>query len=548
MSEVRSGRRLWLVGALGVLVVVTFGTGYFALGWSDREEPLGSFREQACALPDEWLERIERGHYPGHSGDISILPRTPAYMASGAGGWSHSGPWDYLQDVPLVFYGPGIVDEGVEITRPATSADVVPTYAALVKGAVESDGERLTEVADISGAWLSEKRPALVVTVVWDGGGWNSLDQWPDAWPELRSLIEDGVSYTNATVGSSPSVTPSTHTTLGTGFFPSTHGISGIPIKDENGEVADAFLKGESARFLQVPTLAERWDEQNGNDAKIGMIGYEPWHLGMIGAGAERPGGDKDDAAWLDIETNEWTSNPAHFRLPDALVAEEGVEEALAEDLAELDAADGEVDGAWRDQAILDELDRLEETPAFIAYHARALINLVSEDGYGEDDITDFLFTNFKQIDRVGHYFSMDSAEVRDSIEETDEQLGRIVDFLDEEVGTGRYVVAVTADHGMQPDEEVIDGFGINPTQLEEDLKEEFGDVVRGVWPTEVFFFPEALEQGDVDVEEVARFIGDYRVEDNFTEETGSFGSFEPDDRLFEMAVPADLLEGGFEC
>ena len=548
MSEVRSGRRLWLVGALGVLVVVTFGTGYFALGWSDREEPLGSFREQACALPDEWLERIERGHYPGHSGDISILPRTPAYMASGAGGWSHSGPWDYLQDVPLVFYGPGIVDEGVEITRPATSADVVPTYAALVKGAVESDGERLTEVADISGAWLSEKRPALVVTVVWDGGGWNSLDQWPDAWPELRSLIEDGVSYTNATVGSSPSVTPSTHTTLGTGFFPSTHGISGIPIKDENGEVADAFLKGESARFLQVPTLAERWDEQNGNDAKIGMIGYEPWHLGMIGAGAERPGGDKDDAAWLDIETNEWTSNPAHFRLPDALVAEEGVEEALAEDLAELDAADGEVDGAWRDQAILDELDRLEETPAFIAYHARALINLVSEDGYGEDDITDFLFTNFKQIDRVGHYFSMDSAEVRDSIEETDEQLGRIVDFLDEEVGTGRYVVAVTADHGMQPDEEVIDGFGINPTQLEEDLKEEFGDVVRGVWPTEVFFFPEALEQGDVDVEEVARFIGDYRVEDNFTEETGSFGSFEPDDRLFEMAVPADLLEGGFVC
>ncbi|MDQ4143103.1 MAG: alkaline phosphatase family protein [Actinomycetota bacterium] len=548
MSGLRTKRRLSLLAGVGAIAVLVVGVAVFALGWFEDVEPLPSFSQQACALPDEWLERIERGHYPGHSGDISILPRTPAYMASGAGGWSHSGPWEYLQEVPLVFYGPGIVDQGVEVDRPVTTADVVPTFAALVKGAVESDGTRLTEVADISGADLQKDRPSLVLTVVWDGGGWNSLDQWPDSHPVLTSLIEDGVSYTNATVGSSPSVTPSTHTTLGTGFFPDTHGISGIPVKDENGEVADSFLKGESAHFLQVPTFAERWDEQNENRAEVGMVGYEPWHLGMIGAGAERPGGDKDDAVWLDIETNEWTTNPEHFRLPPALVPAGGVQEALAEDIDALDAADGKVDGAWRDQAILDELDRLEETPAFISYHARAMMDLIEQDGYGDDEITDFLFTNFKQIDRVGHYFSMESDEVRDSIEATDEQLGEIVDFLDEEVGRGRYVVVVTADHGMQPDEEVTGGFGINPTELEADLKEEFGDVVRGVWPTEVFFFPEALEQGDVDVDEVARFIGDYRVEDNFTEDTGGTGSFDLDDRLFDMAIPADLLEGGLQC
>jgi predicted AlkP superfamily pyrophosphatase or phosphodiesterase len=434
------------------------------------------------------------------------------------------------------------------VDRPVTTADVAPTYAALIKASIESDGTRLSEVADLTGEQLTKERPALVLTVVWDGGGWNSLDQWPDAWPELRALAEDGVSYTNATVGSSPSVTPSTHTTLGTGFFPATHGISGIPVKDENGEVADSFMKGESAQFLQIPAFAERWDEQNDNDAEVGMIGYEPWHLGMVGAGAERPGGDKDDAVWLDIETNEWITQPDHYRLPPSIVPDEGVEAALADELEELDAADGQADGAWRDHPILDEVDRLEETPAFITYHADALMDLVEEEGYGDDEVTDFLFTNFKQIDRVGHYFSMESDEVRDSIEVTDAELGRIVDFLDDEVGSGRYVVVVTADHGMQPDEEEIDGFGINPTELEEDLKEEFGDVVRGVWPTEVFFFPEALENNEVDVEEVARFIGDYRVEDNVTEETAGFGSFEPDDRLFEMAIPAELLEGGIGC
>ena len=548
MQQAEDRKRLWVVAALGLVVVLAFGTGYFALDWFDEEQPLPSFRAQACALPNEWLERIERGHFPGHSGDISILPRTPAYMASGAGGWSHSGPWEYLQDVPLVFYGPGVVDEGVTVDRPVTLADVVPTFAALVKGTVQSDGERLTEAADISGKSLAADRPALVLTVVWDGGGWNSLEQWPDAWPELRALMDRGVSYENATVGSSPSVTPSIHTTLGTGYFPSTHGISGIPVKDENGEVADSFLKGESAEFLQVSAFAERWDEQNDNEAEVGMIGYEPWHLGMVGAGAERPGGDKDDAVWLDIETNEWTTQPDHYRLPPSIVPEEGVQAALEDELEELDAADGQADGAWLDNDILDEVDRLEETPAFIRYHGDAMKELIETEGYGNDEVTDFLFTNFKQIDRVGHYFSMESDEVRDSIEASDAELGRIVDFLDAEVGAGRYVVVVTADHGMQPDEEVTDGFGINPTELEEDLKEEFGDVIRGVWPTEVFFFPEALEEGEVSVEEVARFIGDYRVEDNVTEDTGGFGSFEPDDRLFDMAVPADLLEGGFGC
>ena len=70
----------------------------------------------------------------------------------------------------------------------------------------------------------------------------------------------------------------------------------------------------------------------------------------------------------------------------------------------------------------------------------------------------------------------------------------------------------------------------------------------RGIWPTEAFFFPGALAEHDVTVEEVARFIGDYRAEDNVTEDTGDFGSFEPDDRVFDMAIPSDLLEGGFEC
>jgi len=123
----------------------------------------------------------------------------------------------------------------------------------------------------------------------------------------------------------------------------------------------------------------------------------------------------------------------------------------------------------------------------------------------------------------------------------SDEELGDIVDFLEDEVGHGKYVVIVTADHGMQPDASEVGGYGINPTALEEDIRAEFGDVLRGIWPTEAFVFPDQLEEEAVTVADIARFIGDYRLSDNIADD-GEAGSFEDSDRLFELAVPSGLL------
>ncbi|HEU4481001.1 MAG TPA: alkaline phosphatase family protein [Actinomycetota bacterium] len=502
------------------------------------EDPPPSFRAQACGLPERWLEMTKRGYYPPRSGQISLLPRTPAYMASGGDGWSHSGPWPYLQDIPLVFYGPGIVPPTGNVDRPVTLADVAPTFATLMKGSLaEADGASLPEVAGLDEGSLTGPNPKLILTIVWDGGGWNTLEQWPGDWSNLLTLMEEGVSYTRATVGSSPSVTPAVHSTLGTGVFPWEHGITGVPVRDEEGEVVDAFLEGESSRFLQVPALAERWDEQNDNRALIGMLGYEPWHLGMIGKGAEKAGGDHDDAVWLNVETNEWATNPEHYRLPPSVEGTEGLEE----DLAALDAEDGEVDDAWLGNDILDRRDRIEETPAFIEFHTRALENMILEEGYGRDGITDLLFTNYKQIDRLGHYFNMDSEEVNAALLKTDQMLGRLVSFLDENVGRGEYVVVVTADHGQQPDSAAVDGYGIDPNEVERDIDEAFGPITRAVWPTEAFLLEDAMEERGVTVDEVARWLADYRIEAN-NHDGDELGRFSSSDRAFEMVIPSRML------
>ncbi|MDQ4024418.1 MAG: alkaline phosphatase family protein [Actinomycetota bacterium] len=519
----------------GVLTALVVALSLAGIGLEVYKEidlgPVPSFRDQACSLPRAWLERIRRGYFEERSGQVSLLPQTPAYMASGGDGWSHSGPWPYLQDVPLVFYGPGVVPRSGDVTTPATTADIAPTTAALLGTSFDApDGDVLREVATRP----VRRPPALVLTIVWDGGGWNTLRQWPGDWPNLARLMRAGVSYTHATVGSSPSVTPAVHSTLGTGAYPWKAGVTGVPVRDEDGEVVDAFLEGASSRFLRLATFGEKWDEDHGNRALVGMLGYEPWHLGMIGRGAEKPGGDRDDAVWLDAETNVWITNDSHYALPDAVAGTEGLDAYLGE----LDGADGAIDRSWREHAILDAPDRVEETPAFVRYHTDALLNLVRDGGYGDDAPTDLLFTNYKQIDRVGHYFNMASEEVHDSLVATDEELGRIVSELDTEVGRGRYVVIVTADHGQQPDAAAIDGFGIDPNEVERDIDAAFGPVTDAVWPTEVFLDDEAMGQEDVTAEEVARWLGDYRVEDNDPAE-GEGGRFDGADRVFAMAIPA---------
>ena len=63
-------------------------------------------RSPACALPPKLLRRIWRGARSDASGDIQIVTAEPDYVG---GGLSHAGPWDYVQRVPLFFYGPGRV-------------------------------------------------------------------------------------------------------------------------------------------------------------------------------------------------------------------------------------------------------------------------------------------------------------------------------------------------------------------------------------------------------------------------------------------------------
>jgi hypothetical protein len=77
--------------------------------------------------------------------------------------------------------------------------------------------------------------------------------------------------------------------------------------------------------------------------------------------------------------------------------------------------------------------------------YARAMVTSL---GLGHDDAPDFLNVSVSQTDRIGHAYGPLSREQLDNLLRLDRELGEFFDFLDRTVGAGRWVVALSADHG----------------------------------------------------------------------------------------------------
>ncbi|MDQ4094747.1 MAG: alkaline phosphatase family protein, partial [Actinomycetota bacterium] len=266
--------------------------------------------ERGCGLDKDILARVWRGWVPGRSFELILVPQAPNYPGSFEY-TGHSGPWDYLQNIPLVFYGSGIAANGV-LEEPASLADVYPTAGSLLNTDLPPrSGRALTSALPPE----AEAPPKVIVTVVWDGVGRNVLELWPDAWPNLKRLENEGTSYLNASLGSSPSITPATHTTLGTGAYPRDHGIPGIEMRKDDGTVGSAFIDRDP-KDMELTSFGDEYDLAMGNAPIVGMVGWKTWHLGMLGHGTQTPGGDADQFGILGGKDGDITGNDTFYSTP----------------------------------------------------------------------------------------------------------------------------------------------------------------------------------------------------------------------------------------
>ncbi|HWC13731.1 MAG TPA: alkaline phosphatase family protein [Actinomycetota bacterium] len=541
-----------LVSALAVVgytrVVGDDGTNGNGNGNGSPGSP-GAWLAASCQTPPDEFRAVVRGTVQGRTADLQFLPRLP-HSFGDFRKTTHSGPWDFLQRVPLVLYGPGyIAPRGdLELARETTVADIAPTVAELLGLEFPDDrpGRAITEalVPRVNRA----EPPRLIVLVVWDGAGYNVLEQWPDAWPRLARLMRRGTSVRGVEVGSSPSVTPAIHATMGTGAFPRQHGVVDIPVR--TGEkVLDAF-PDKAPRFLELPTVADLYDPTTNNASLVGLMAERAWHLGMMGSGAYIEGGDKDYAVMTQGGDGRFIANTDYYKLPRYLDRVPGYE--LDREL--VDRADGVDDGLWMGHEMPAEKEAGGADPVWSHYQLRVLKALWEREGFGRDAIPDLFFTNFKEIDLVGHAYNMIEPEMESTLRHNDRVLGDLVEHLDTTVGRNRWVLALTADHGSGPDPRSIDSWPISMPQLQVDLALEYGVRVGPLFqaqrPTGMWFKPDVVRDAGIDLEDAADFLIGYTLGDNVPDGKRAPRGYRDrvDERLFAAAFPTNRIEDVASC
>lgn len=463
-----------------------------------------ALEKAACSLTPAELLATYRGHRDDRGGDLMAIPREPNIVG---GGLPHAGPWPYLQEVPLLFWGPGTIKARGSVSTPVTSADIAPTEGAILDFEFTTpNGQVLEQVLEPPGKRKSP--PKLLVTLVWDSAGRDVLDEWPKEWPYLQSLIKQGTWFENATIGSSPSDTPPIHATIGTGWFPQGHGEID-QVQRLGGNLITPWSQGPT--LLLRPTLADLYDLHMDNKPIVGAFASLRAHLGMLGHGAMWGGGDKDIAVNRESltddgdEAEEWSLREnlkVYYEFPNYVTKLPPVGKYKDP----VDQSDGAMDGAWLGTPF-SELRDGWDTPARVPYQTDAIEAMVKKERFGKDDVPDLLFLNYKTIDNIGHKFSLNSPEMRDTVKAQDDGLKGLVSFFNQKVGVGEWVLVLTADHGAQRDPAITGAHPVSPRVLEEKIEGKFGPIIKGIRPTMVWLNAGAMNDGNVTEAEVSEYM-----------------------------------------
>jgi predicted AlkP superfamily pyrophosphatase or phosphodiesterase len=536
------------LGLISLVLVLLGGSGTLTAPPATASGSDKDLIALACGMPHDELLRTWRGWSPDRGGELQMIAKEPNFVGSGL---PHVGPWDYVQDVPMLWYGPGYVPAQGAVTRPVTSVGIAPTAAKFLNFPFDApDGSPMTEAIIPPDERPNPDPPKLIVTLVWDAGGRDVLAAHPNSWPYLKSLIPKGTWYENASVGSSPTSTAQIHASIGTGAFPNDHLLVGHRLR-VGPNIVTPWAQGPN--LIVEPTLADLYDRAMGNAPKVGIVATVNIHFGMMSHGSFFNGGDKDigltrsvtDPGTLTDEGFQWNlpgQIQDYYTLPSYVNDVPGFQK----DVDAVDRADGQFDGKWRDNSI-DQLLGGFDTPARIPYEQRVLESVVQHEGFGADTMPDLLYTNFKEIDYISHIWSMNSPEMDDAVRAQDAALKEMVKFLNTQVGKGQWVMVLTADHGAMPSPRVSGGFQISTGAIAAGINATFdhdGDntnIVQLVQPTQIYVNLAELQQNNGTLEDLARWIMTLTKS-----ETAGTGVVVPPDQandlVFAESFPSSLM------
>jgi predicted AlkP superfamily pyrophosphatase or phosphodiesterase len=323
-------------------------------------------------------------------------------------------------------------------------------------------------------------RPRLVVMMVVDQFREPYLERYGDLFTGgFRRLLDQGRTYVNATHDHAITETAVGHATLSTGVYPMRHGI----VANDWGErtkqgwvdvsnVGDSTVTivgyprqtGVSPHSLMRTGLA---DWMAGADSRSQVASVSAKDRGAVLPAAHAKG----QVYWFSSGAGRFVTSTYYRRsypgwsndfvekvqaryLKDSVWANLTPAAALSRTSPDSEPWEGDGKHTAFPHTFAEEgrpgrfWDWVASTPILDALTLDYAKTMVQSLGLGKDDAPDFLNVSLSQTDRVGHAYGPTSREQLDNLLRLDRELGEFFTFLDNTVGAGKWVVALSADHG----------------------------------------------------------------------------------------------------
>jgi predicted AlkP superfamily pyrophosphatase or phosphodiesterase len=311
----------------------------------------------------------------------------------------------------------------------------------------------------------SPQKPKLLLAIIIDQFRYDYLLRFRGDYNSgLARLIEHGAVFNQAHYLHAVTVTAVGHSTFLSGAPPSVSGIISNEWYDRELEqtVTSVFdpkttlvggipgATGSSPHRLLVSTVADEVKMQGGDSKVIGVS--------IKDRGAILPAGHMADAAyWYDSDSNHWvTSTFYRADLPEwvqQLNNEKTYQRHIGESWQPFDAKDQTAPAFCTMVAgtAVRFCGGLEATPWGNEMIEQFAERAIGGESLGRHSGTDILTVSFSSNDYVGHAVGPDDPAVRDISIRTDRILGKLLDYVDRQVGAGNTLVVLTADHGVAP-------------------------------------------------------------------------------------------------
>ncbi|MBN7818124.1 alkaline phosphatase PafA [Algoriphagus pacificus] len=400
------------------------------------------------------------------------------------------------------------------------------------------------------------ENPKLIVGIIVDQMRQEYLYRFADRYKEggFKRLMNDGFMMKNGHYNYIPTYTGPGHASVYTGTTPATHGIIGNSwyVRSLNGSlycagdstvtnVGGTVSSGQiSPRNLLTTTITDELKYATNKRSKVVGVAIKD-------RGASLPAGHLGDAYWFDSANGEFmTSTYYTDSLPQWVqdfnmkkVAETYLNQTWntlypIETYVQSIEDDNEFEAPFAgkdtptfpyDLKTLREgngdLGLIASTPFGNSMTLDFAIAAIEGENLGNRGETDFLALSFSSPDYIGHRFGPKSKEIEDNYLRLDLEFERLLNYLDEKIGEGEYLIFLSADHAVADVathmlSENIPAGNLNTSYINAQLKGYTqltygeGNWILNMSNEQVFLNHELIREKDLDLDDVQEDLANF--------------------------------------